>query len=55
MLGKNDMEILELRDADVVVGAIYKLLPGGKRLVRGGIAKAVDGTSHEYEEFLDKH
>ena len=54
MLGKNEMEVLELKDADVVVGAIYELLPGGKRFVRRGIGKGVDGNSHEYEEFFDK-
>jgi hypothetical protein len=54
MLGKSEMEVLELKDADVVVGAIYELLPGGKRFVRRGIAKGVDGSSHEYEEFFDK-
>jgi hypothetical protein len=54
MLNKNQMEVLELKDDDVVVGAIYDLLPGGKRFVRRGIAKGVDGKSHEYEEFFDK-
>jgi len=54
ILGKNQMEVLELKDDDVVVGAIYDLLPGGKRFARRGIAKGVDGKSHEYEEFFDK-
>ena len=54
MLGKNEIEVLELKDEDVIVGAIYELLPGGKRFVRRGIAKGVDGKSHEYEEFFDK-
>jgi hypothetical protein len=48
------MEILEMKDGDVIVGAIYELMPGGKRFVRRGIAKSADGQSHEYEEFFDK-
>ena len=53
-LGKTQMEVLELKDGDVIVGAIYDLLPGGKRFARRGIAKGADGKSHEYEEFFDK-
>lgn len=53
-VGKNELEIMELKDGDVIVGAIYELLPGGKRFVRRGIAKSPDGSSHEYEEFFDK-
>jgi hypothetical protein len=53
-LSKNEFEVLELKDGDVLVGAVYELFPGGKRFVRRGIAKAADGRSHEYEEFFDK-
>ena len=53
-LGKTQMEVLELKDGDVIVGAIYDLLPGGNRFARRGIAKGADGKSHEYEEFFDK-
>jgi hypothetical protein len=53
-LSKSQVEIIELKDGDVIVGAIYELLPGGKRFVRRGIAKSPDGSSHEYEEFFDK-
>lgn len=53
-LSQNQLEILELKDGDVIVGAIWELFPGGKRFVRRGIAKGVDGRSHEYEEFFDK-
>lgn len=54
-IGKNQLEILESKDGDVLVGAYWELLPGGKRLVRRGIAKGADGKSYEYEEFFDKH
>jgi hypothetical protein len=53
-LNEREFEVLELKDGDVIVGAIYELLPGGKRFVRRGIAKAPDGRSREYEEFFDK-
>jgi hypothetical protein len=53
-LSKNQLEILESKDGDVIVGAIWELLPGGKRFVRRGIAKGADGKSWEYEEFFDK-
>ena len=53
-LSKNQLEILESKDGDVIVGAIWELFPGGKRFVRRGIAKGPDGKSWEYEEFFDK-
>ena len=53
-IGKNQLEILETKDGDVMVGSIWELLPGGKRFVRRGIAKGADGKSWEYEEFFDK-
>jgi hypothetical protein len=53
-LSKNQLEILESKDGDVIVGAYWELLPGGKRFVRRGIAKGADGKSYEYEEFFDK-
>jgi len=53
-LSKNQLEILESKDGDVIVGAWWELLPGGKRFVRRGIAKGADGKSYEYEEFFDR-
>lgn len=54
-IGKNQLEILESKNGDdVMVGAIWELLPGGKRFVRRGIAKGAGGKSFEYEEFFDK-
>ena len=53
-LGRNQLEILEMKDGDVLVGAFWELSPGGKRFVRRGIAKGADGQSFEYEEFFDK-
>jgi len=54
-LSKDQLEILESKNGDVIVGAIWELFPGGKRFVRRGIAKGTEGRSYEYEEFFDKH
>lgn len=53
-LGDRQMEVLELKDGDVIVGAIWEILPDGKRMVRRGVGKSPDGKSHAYEEFFDK-
>lgn len=53
-LSRNQLEILESKDGDVIVGAWWELLPGGKRFVRRGIARGADGKSYYYEEFFDK-
>ena len=53
-LSKNQLEILESKDGDVIVGAIWELYSSGKRFVRRGIAKGPDGKSWEYEEFFNK-
>jgi hypothetical protein len=53
-IGKNQLEFLESKGGDVIVGAYWELLPGRKRFVRRGIAKGADGRSYEYEEFFDK-
>ena len=54
MLNPTQMEVIELKGNNVIVSAIYDLLPGGKRFARRGMALSVDGSSHEYEEFFDK-
>ena len=53
-LDTGGLEILEMKDADVIVGAWWWVSPDGKQLIRRGIGKAADGTSHEYEEYFDK-
>ena len=54
MLSATQMEVIEMKDANVIVHAIYDLMPGGKRFARRGMAISVDGSSHEYEEFFDR-
>ena len=54
MVSPTQMEVMEMRDGNVIVYAIYDLMPGGKRFARRGMAISADGSSHEYEEFFDK-
>jgi len=53
-LPNNEMQILESKNGDVIVGAIWEVSRDGRHMVRRGIGKAADGTSHAYEEFFDK-
>jgi hypothetical protein len=49
-LKDREFEVLELKDRDVIVGAVYELLPERKRFLHRGIAKAPDSRSREYKE-----
>jgi len=53
-VSKDEYEVLEKKDGDVIVFAIWQMLPGNKTFVRRGMAKGVDGKAHEYEEFFNK-
>ena len=52
--GPGQLEILEMKDGDVIVGAWWWVSADGKQLIRRGIGKAADGHSKEYEEYFDK-
>lgn len=52
-IGQNQLEILEMKDGDVLVGAYWNFSSDGKSFVRRGIAKGADGKSHEFEEFFE--
>ena len=52
--GPLGLEILEMKGEDVIVGAWWWVSADGKQLIRRGIGKAADGSSHEYEEYFDK-
>ena len=49
-IAPNQLEILEMKDGDVLVGAYWTFARDGKSFVRRGIAKDEDGKSHEYDE-----
>ncbi len=53
-LGGLELEILEMKDGDVLVGSYWVFDRNGKGFVRRGIGKAADGKSHEFEEFYVK-
>ena len=50
----NELEILEMKDGDVLVAAYWVFDKDGKGFVRRGVGKGADGKSHEYEEFYTK-
>lgn len=52
--GPGQLEILEMKDGDVIVGAWWWVSADGKQLIRRGIGKDAAGHSKEYEEYFDK-
>jgi hypothetical protein len=52
-IGPGQLEILEMKDGDVLVGSYWDFSADGKTFVRRGIAKDADGKSHEFEEFYE--
>jgi hypothetical protein len=53
-IAPNQLEILEMKDGDVLVAAYWIFDRDGKGFVRRGIGKGADGKSHEYQEFYVK-
>ena len=53
-IGPGQLELLEMKDEDVIVGAWWWLSADGKQLIRRGIGKDTQGKSKEYEEYFDK-
>jgi hypothetical protein len=49
-IAPNQLEILEMKDGDVLVGAYWIFARDRKSFVRRGIAKGDDGKSHEFDE-----
>lgn len=49
-IGSRELEILEMKDGDVLVGAYWIFAPDAKSFVRRGIAKGDDGKSYEFDE-----
>ena len=52
-IGPGQLEILEMKDGDVLVGSYWDFSADGKSFVRRGIGKGTDGMSHEFEEFYE--
>jgi hypothetical protein len=53
-IASNQLEILEMKDGDVLVAAYWIFDRDGKGFVRRGIGKGAGGKSHEYQEFYVK-
>jgi len=48
--GPNDMQILKMKDGDVIAGEFWTFSADGKKAIRRGVGKAPDGHSHAYQE-----
>lgn len=53
-IAPNELEILEMKDGDVLVASYWAFDRNGKGFVRRGVGKDADGKTHEYEEFYTK-
>ncbi len=53
-ISQNELEILELKDGDVIVGALWMFSDDCKHLVRWGVGKSPEGKSKAYVEYFDK-
>jgi len=51
-LSPTELEILELKDGDVIVGSFWTFLPDGKTFVRRGVGKSPEGASKAFEEYF---
>lgn len=52
--GPDDLEIVQLKDGDVIVASFYTFAPDGKTFVRRGVGKSVEGKSKAYQEVFVK-
>jgi hypothetical protein len=46
----NELQILKMKDGDVIAGEFWSFSPDGKTAVRRGVAKTPEGKSHAYQE-----
>ena len=53
-LGPDQLEILEMKDGDVVVGSVWTFSKDGKSFFRWGVGKAPDGKSKAFNEYFQK-
>jgi hypothetical protein len=54
-IAPNQLEILEMKDGDILVGAYWIFARDHKSFVRRGIAKGEDGKSYEFDETFARH
>ncbi len=53
-IGSGQLEVLEMKDGDVILGAWWSLSSDGKQMIRRGVARTPDGHAHGYEEIFDR-
>jgi hypothetical protein len=53
-LGPDQLEILEMKDGDVVVGAVWIFSKDGKSFSRWGVGKSPDGKSKAFNEYFQR-
>jgi hypothetical protein len=46
----NELQILKMKDGDVIAGEFWSFSADGKTAVRRGVAKTPEGKSHAYQE-----
>jgi hypothetical protein len=54
MHGPNELEMLKMKDGDVIVGSFWRFSADGKMLVRRGVDKGADGKSRVFEEYFTR-
>ena len=50
--GPNDLQILKMKDGDVIAGEFWTFSADGGTAVRRGVGKSPEGKSHAYQEFF---
>jgi hypothetical protein len=48
----DNLQVLKMKDGDVIAGEFWTFSPDGKTAIRRGVGKAPDGKSHAYQEFF---
>ena len=51
-ISPGQLEVLEMKDGDVILGAWWSLSPDGKQMIRRGVARTADNRAHGYEEIF---
>ena len=48
----DNLQILKMKDGDVIAGEFWSFSADGKTAVRRGVGKSAEGKSHAYQEFF---
>jgi hypothetical protein len=48
----DNLQILKMKDGDVIAGEFWSFSPDGKTAIRRGVGKSPEGKSHAYQEFF---